>query len=155
AYKFSDKVVLRGGYGIFYAPNQYAFPNENRLGTRGFTAVKSYGFRTAGGFAPCPACTPTHPFPNGVEKTVGPSIGLRTGAGGSVHFVDQFRKSAYVHQYSADLQYELSGGTVVSAGYVGARSENLSVGGTESNTVNINQLDRKFLSEGTRLLDKV
>jgi hypothetical protein len=155
AYKFSDKVVLRGGYGIFYAPNQYAFPDENRMGTRGFTAVTTYIPSVDGGLTPCPTCTLTNPFPNGVEKPVGSSLGLRTGAGGNIHFVDQFRKSAYVHQYSVDLQYELPGGAVVSAGYVGARSENLSVGGTNSNTANINQLDRSLLSQGTRLLDQV
>ncbi|MCI0703658.1 MAG: TonB-dependent receptor, partial [Planctomycetia bacterium] len=126
AYKFSDKVVLRGGYGIFYAPNQYAFPNENRMGTRGFTAVTTYVASTDGGLTPCSTCTLTNPFPNGVEKPVGSSLGLLTGAGGNIHFVDQLRESAYVHQYSADLQYELARGTVVSAGYVGARSEKLS-----------------------------
>jgi hypothetical protein len=155
AYKFSDKLVLRGGYGIFYSPNQYAFPNENRLGTRGFTAVTSYFASADGGLTPCSTCTLTNPFPNGVEKPVGSSLGLRTGAGGSLHFIDQFRKSAYVHQYSADLQYELPGGTVASVGYVGARSENLSVGGTNSNTVNINQLDRSLLAQGARLLEPV
>src|SRR5215813_3662148 len=155
AYKFSDKVVLRGGYGIFYAPNQYAFPNENRLGTRGFTAVTSYVSSTDGGLTPCSTCTLTNPFPNGVEQPAGSSRGLLTGAGGDIHFVDQFRKSAYVHQYSADLQYELAAGAVVSAGYVGARSERLSVGGTNSNTVNINQLDAKFLSQGASLFDQV
>jgi hypothetical protein len=155
AYKLGDKVVLRGGYGIFYAPNQYAFPDENRMGTRGFTAVTTYIASTDNGLTPCSTCTLTNPFPNGVEKPVGSSLGLRTGAGGNIHFVDQFRKSAYVHQYSADFQYELAGGAVVSAGYVGSRSERLSVGGTNSNTVNINQLDRSLLSQGTRLLDQV
>jgi hypothetical protein len=155
AYKFSDKVVLRGGYGIFYAPNQYAFPNENRMGTRGFTAVTTYVSSDGAGLRPCSTCTLTNPFPNGVEQPAGSSRGLLTGAGGDIHFVDQFRKSAYVHQYSADLQYELSPGAVVSAGYVGSRSERLSVGGTNSNTVNINQLDPKFLSQGASLFDQV
>src|SRR5262245_21363866 len=155
AYKFSDKIVLRGGYGIFYAPNQYAFPNENRMGTRGFTAVTTYVASIDEGLTPCATCTLTNPFPNGVESPVGSSLGLRTGAGGDLHFVDQFRKSAYVHQYSADLQYELARGSVVSAGYVGARSERLSVGGTNSNTVNINQLDPKFLSQGASLFTQV
>src|SRR5262249_53121675 len=135
--------------------NQYAFPNENRLGTRGFTAVTDYIASTDGGLTPCSTCTLTNPFPNGVQKPAGSQQGLLTRAGGSIHFVDQFRKSAYVHQYSADFQYELSNGIVLSAGYVGARSENLSVGGTNSNTVNINQLSRDQLAQGTKLLDQV
>jgi hypothetical protein len=155
AYKFNDRMVLRGGYGIFYSPNQYAFPNENRMGTRGFTAVTNYIPSIDGNLTPCATCTLTNPFPNGVERPTGSSLGLRTGVGGNVHFVDQFRESAYVHQYSADLQYELGGGTVIAAGYVGARSEQLSVGGTNSNTVNINQLSRDQLALGTRLLEAV
>src|SRR5262249_57170320 len=103
-----------------------------------FTAVTSYVSSTDGGLTPCSTCTLTNPFPNGVEKPAGSSLGLRTGAGGSVHFVDQFRKSAYVHQYSADLQYELAGGTVVSAGYVGGRREDFAGGGTDLKTLKIN-----------------
>lgn len=155
AFSISPKLVLRGGYGVFYSPNQYAFPSENQMGTRGFTAVTNYVASRDGGLTPCAGCGLTNPFPNGVEKPAGSAAGLLTGAGGSIHFVDQFRKSAYVHQYSADLQYEFSNQLVVSAGYVGARSENLDVGGTNSNTVNLNQLDRSKLSLGTSLLDPV
>ena len=155
AYSIDARTVLRGGYGLFYAPNQYAFPNENRLGTRGFTAVTSYFPSNDGGLTPCATCTLTNPFPNGIEQPLGSSLGLQTGAGGTVHFVDQFRKSAYLHQYSVDLQRELTADMSVSIGYLGSRSENLSVGGTNSNNVNINQLDPGFLSLGAALLEQV
>ena len=155
AWTMESRTVLRGGYGIFYAPNQYAFPNENRLGTRGFTAVTSYFASADGGLTPCSTCTLTNPFPNGIEKPVGSALGLLTGAGGTLNFVDQFRKSAYVHQYSVELQRELARQIVVSVGYVGSRSENLSLGGTNSNTVNINQVDPRSLSLGSALLASV
>lgn len=155
AYSLNPRTALRGGYGLFYAPNQYAFPNENRLGTRGFTAVTTYFPSNDGGLTPCATCTLTNPFPNGIEQSVGSSLGLLTGVGGNVHFVDQFRKSASVHQYSADLQRELRGDMSMSVGYLGSRSENLSVGGTNSNTVNINQLEVRHQSLGTALLDPV
>jgi hypothetical protein len=155
AYTLNARTVLRAGYGLFYSPNQYAFPDENRMGTRGFTAVTSYFASNDGGLTPCPTCTLTNPFPNGIEQPVGNTLGPLTGAGGTVNFVDQFRESAYVHQFSADLQRELRRDMSVSIGYLGSRSENLSVGGTNSNTVNINQLDPQFLSLGTALLQQV
>ena len=155
AYSLNERTVLRGGYGLFFAPNQYAFPNENRLGTRGFTAITTYFASNDGGLTPCATCTLTNPFPNGIEQPVGSSLGLVTGAGGNLNFVDQFRESAYVHQYSLDLQREIRNDISVSIGYLGSRSENLAVGGTNSNTVNINQLEVRYQSLGTALLDAV
>jgi hypothetical protein len=155
AWSPNPKTVVRGGYGLFWSPNQYAFPTEHNLGTRGFTAVTTMVTSTDGGFTPCAGCSLTNPFPGGIEQPVGSSGGLSTGAGGTVHFVDQFRKSAYVHHYSFDVQREVGADMVVSVGYLGARSEQLSLGGANSNTVNINQLDPRFLSLGSALLDQV
>jgi len=155
AWSINPQTVVRGGYGLFWAPHQYAFPTEDNLGARGFTQVTDYVASTDEGLTPCPTCSIVNPFPNGFGQPTGSADGLLTGAGGSVNFVDQFRKSAYVHQYSLDLQRELPGNIVAGIGYVGAHSERLGVGGTTSSTVNINQLDPRFQALGAALLDQV
>jgi hypothetical protein len=155
AWSINDKTVLRGGYGLLWAPYQYAFPTEDRLGARGFTEVTDYVASFDGGLTPCPTCTIVNPFPSGFGQPPGSSRGILTGAGGSVNFVDQFRKSPYVHQYSIDFQRELSNRIVAGIGYIGATQKRMGVGGNDSGTVNINQLDPRFQSMGTALLDQV
>ena len=152
AWSINPRTVVRGGYGLFWAPYQYAFPTDNNLGARGFTQVTDYVASTDEGLTPCPTCSIVNPFPNGFDDPTGSAFGLLTGAGGSVNFVDQFRKSPYVHQYSLDLQRELPGNVVAGIGYIGARTERLGVGGTTSATVNINQLDPRFQALGAALL---
>jgi hypothetical protein len=151
-YLLTDTTVLHGGYGLFWAPTQYPSPSETSFGTRGFTAVTSY-FASNDGLIP--AGTLTNPFPNGIEQPQGSSGGLLTGAGGDVHFIDQFSKPAYVQQFSIDLQRELPGRVSVSAGYVGSRSDRLAVGGTADSTLNINQIPTQYLSMGTALQELV
>ena len=91
----------------------------------------------------------SNPFPTGFAQPQGNSRGLLTGAGGVIDFVDQNAKPGYVHQYSVDYQWELPASNVVTVGYMGSRSERLSMGGTSDATVNINQLDPSYLSLGT------
>jgi hypothetical protein len=153
AWSMNSDTVVRGGYGIFWAPAQYPFPSESSMGTRGFTAVTTYFASADNGLTP--AGKLDDPFPNGLEKPVGSSLGLLTGAGGDVHFIDQFGKSAYVHQYSVDVQRQFRGDIALTVGYVGSRSTNLGVGGTVDSTVNINQLDPKYSSLGTALQERV
>jgi hypothetical protein len=154
--KFSPRVgfawtlgpnVLRGGYGIFYVPGPYA--NNATVGARGFTGISTYFASSDGGLTP--AGSIDNPFPGGLDQPVGSSQGALTGVGTSVSFPDQFAKSGYVHQYSVDLQRELPGSLAVSIGYIGSRSEQLTVGGT----VNINQLPTELLSLGPALQQAV
>ena len=151
AWTLNTDTVVRGGYGLFWAPPQYPYPTESRMGTRGYTATTSYFASADNGLTP--AGTLTNPFPSGIEQPKGNAGGLLTGAGGSVDFVDQFSKPAYVHQYSIDVQRQLPGSMAVHLGYIGTRGENLMYNGTNASTININQLDPKYQALGTALLD--
>jgi hypothetical protein len=155
AYQIDTRNVIRGGYGLFWAPLQGHFPGESAYGTRGYTAVTSYVASFDNGLTPCPNCSVTNPFPNGLEQPVGNAGGRFTGVGGSVNFIDQNSKSPYVQQYSVDYQRELPGNIAVSAGYVGSRSENLTWGGTQNNAININQVPVQYQSLGAALNDAV
>jgi len=149
AWSIGESTVLRGGYGVFWAPYQPTY--ETR---RGYDAPTYYLATTDGGLTP--AGTLSDPFPFGLEEPVGSSLGLLTGAGGDVDFPDQLRKSAYVQQYSAEIQREIPGDIVVSGGYLGSRSDRLGLGGWGSGaSVNINQVDPSYQSLGSALLEPV
>src|SRR6266436_2719159 len=126
-----------------------------RAVTRGYTQVTDLVATTDGGLTPCAGCSIVNPFPAGISQPTGNAGGILTGAGGTVQFNDQFRKSAYVHQYSLDLQHELPGRIVAGISYIGATSRHLGLGGNDNATLNINQLDPKYLSLGSALLDQL
>jgi hypothetical protein len=155
AWSASPKTVVRGGYGLFWAPHQYPGIGATSLGVRGFTQRTDLVATTDGGLTPCAGCSIVNPFPGGLSQPTGSASGILTGGGGSVDFVDQFRKSAYVHQYSIDLQHELPGRLVVGVGYIGATSRHLGLGGNDDESVNINQLDPRYQSMGSALLQQV
>ncbi len=155
AWSIDSKTVLRGGFGLFWAPYQYAFPSETNLGARGFTQVSDYVASTDGGLTPCATCNITNPFPSGFQQPTGSKGGLATGAGGTVEFVDQFRKSPYVQQYSLDFQREIAGKLTLGLGYIGSRTERIGVGGNDSATVNINQLSAQNQALGAALAQQV
>ncbi len=154
-YSLNPKTVLRGGYGLFWAPVQFPFQSESGYGLRGYTAVTDYVSSFDGGLTPCPGCSLTSPFPSGIAQPVGNALGRTTGVGGSLTFVDQNAKSAYVQQYSIDLQMELPMRIALTAGYLGSRSERLGTGGTNNLGININQIPAEHMALGSALLQLV
>jgi len=151
SWSLDESTVLRGGVGLFWVPYQ---TTSSLARSRGFRALTSYLATNDGGLTP--AGTLTDPFPQGVADPVGASEGLLTGAGTNVEFADQFRKPAYVEKYSIEVQKELSGLLVLSAGYLGSRSERLAIGGGQFPvSININQVDPRFLELGSALLAPV
>jgi hypothetical protein len=142
AWNGPHKLVFRGGYGIFYAPEQYTSPSSTVWATQGYTVTDSAVTSTGGSnLFPAPGVF-ANPFPNGVRQVIGNSQGLGSLLGDSVNFIDQNIKPARVQQYTVDIQREMPGGVVLSAGYVGSWTSNITLGGTSSQSVNINQLPR-------------
>jgi trimeric autotransporter adhesin len=153
AWSLSERDVVRGGYGFYWAPPQFSGVGETAMGRLGYTATTTYLASTNGNRTP--ANSLSDPFPTGITPPQGDSGGLATGAGGVLDFVAPESRPGQVQQYSVDYTRELAGGIAVSIGYSGSRSENMPVGGTVDATVNINQLDASYLSLGSALLDLV
>jgi trimeric autotransporter adhesin len=145
AYTLNSRTVLRGGYGIFWAPWQS-------------------GVQQAAGFAQTttlqqnpliPITTIDNPFPSGLLPISGSSAGMLTGVSSTVTFIDPERDAPRVHQYSADIQRELGGDMSIGLTYMGSTGRHLTWGGTGTGAVNINQVDPRFLPLGARLTDQV
>jgi hypothetical protein len=151
AWSVADNDVIRGGYGFFWAPVQFPGVGETAMGRLGYTATTTYLSSTDGNRTP--ANSLSNPFPAGITPPQGSALGLATGAGGVIDFVDQNSGPGQVHQYSIDYSHEFPGGVAVSIGYSGSRSDNMPFGGTVDATVNINQLDPQYLALGPALLD--
>ncbi|MGH9386344.1 MAG: hypothetical protein ACRD2N_18875 [Vicinamibacterales bacterium] len=150
------RTTLRAGYGLFFAPSQIPQAlNQAGLGTRGFTASTTYVASEDGGLTPCEGCSLINPFPRGLEHPQGATSGLLTGAGGDIDFVDQSSGSARVYRYSLDVQRELPWRVALTVGYIGSRARGLALGGTNDASININQLDPRFLALGSALLQQV
>ena len=148
-YSIDTNTVLRGGYGIYWAPYNYPAPSTStsNYGQDGYTQNTLVAQN-----ATSPNVTLTNPFPNGVLQPTGNSLGALTGLNSNISYVDQNRSAPRVQQYSADVQHEIGHGMAITVSYIGARGDHLPLGGSNDTAININQLDPKYLALGATAL---
>lgn len=145
AYTLNDKTVVRAGYGLFWGPWQ-----SGVQGTPGYSQTTTLQQDTLRPFTSI-----NNPFPNGLTPITGNALGPLTGVSSAITFIDPDRDAPRVHQYSVDLQRQLPGEIGIGVTYMGSLGRHLTWGGTGAGAVNINQVDPRYLSLGTRLLDQV
>jgi len=147
AYKLDSKTVVRGGYGIFWAP-QFALGSP--IATVGYNQTTSPNASVDNNQTPL--LNLTNAFTSGILQPVGNTRGDLTGIGQSFSLVDPTAKSPYVQQYSFDVQRELPGGIATEIGMVGSKSSHLTTG---TASINLNALNPSLLSEGSALTASV
>jgi trimeric autotransporter adhesin len=135
AYTLNDRTVLRGGYGLFWAPWQSGVQSAV-----GYSQTTSLQQNTL-----IPITAIDNPFPGGLTPISGNAGGILTGVSTSVTVIDPDRDAPRVHQYSVDLQRQILSDMSVGVTYMGATGRHLTFGGTGTGAVNINQVDPKYL----------
>jgi hypothetical protein len=116
AYRLTDKLVLRGGWGRYYLN-----PDNDYLQTNGFSQATPYNPTLDGGRTYLPNMI-NNPFPDGIQIPPGSSQGALSFLGRGFTFVNPAFEIPYVNQFSFGLQYELGLRSRLEASYVGSRT---------------------------------
>ncbi|MBI1787910.1 MAG: carboxypeptidase regulatory-like domain-containing protein [Acidobacteria bacterium] len=123
AYQATNKLVLRGGYGIYYG----AFENRGGAPSLGY----NYPFQFDFSFQPANAISPVV-FPDGNISTLErglASVPLETrfvnGQGLTLRGIEFAYKTPYTQAYNFIVQYELRPQTSLEAGYVASLGRHL------------------------------
>jgi hypothetical protein len=146
AFRAADRVVWRGGWGVFYGPNNMS--NFNQLG---FSVTTNMVTSIDGNLTPADKLA--NPFPAGLAQPPGSSAGLLTAVGQSlsgvtaapIGSVPSFR-APLSQQFSTGLQFALPSGISLETSFVGNRSQRLTINGR-----NIDDIPDQYLALGNRL----
>ncbi len=162
AYQFAPKMVVRGGYGIYFGQSRSGVTGVVPYGSQGFNqytnVINAYPNEGSPpyihlGNGGNPNCTACGPFPNGLNQPAGNSLGLLNDVGYGA--IGPLRTSAanrtpYEQSWSLGIEREMPGNVLLNAEYIGKKGTHLPFSGynqwnflgpqIESPSANINNL---------------
>ncbi|MGH9673026.1 MAG: TonB-dependent receptor domain-containing protein [Bryobacteraceae bacterium] len=115
AYRLTRTTVIRTGAGIFFSPT--TAPSTAFVGS-GFTASTSLVTSLDG---VTPLTFLRNPYPDGINKRTGSSLGPATLLGQSVSFFDRANRTPYAGQWNFNVQQQLPGVVLLDVGYAASR----------------------------------
>lgn len=136
AFQFAPKMVLRGGYGIYYGQSRSGASGVVPYGGQGFDEYTNM-ITTYQNQGDTQYLHLSNPYPNGLNQPAGNSLGLLNdigyGANGPLR-IRAANQTPYEQSWSLGLERELPGNVVLTAQYVGKKGTHLPFSGA-------NQLD--------------
>jgi len=132
---WDDKTVIRGGVGVLVDP-LYPLPTSISYGFSQQTTVPE----PSGGLLPPVLATFSNPFPNGILRPVGSSLGAGTYLGNSISFLNPNTINPYTIRWEFSVQRELPGQMVLEAAYIGSHTLH------EYISTDMNPIPRQLLS---------
>jgi outer membrane receptor protein involved in Fe transport len=136
AYQFAQKMVARGGYGIYYGQSRSGVTGVMPYGGQGFNQY-TYIVPTYQNLGNTPWLHLNNPFPNGLIQPAGNSLGLMNdvgfGANGPLRTAAANR-TPYEQSWSFGIERQLPSNIVLNAEYIGKKGTHLPfTGSTERN----------------------
>lgn len=128
AYRISDKLVARGGWGRMYINPDWSvnlITNGWTQSTSATASQNSFNTLTCEPGVATGPCFPESPFPNGFIQPSGSTFGYGTSVGNAFSYVTSNWKPSYVDQYSFGFQYQMPLSSVLDVSYVGSSSNDL------------------------------
>ncbi|WP_162539443.1 TonB-dependent receptor [Granulicella sp. WH15] len=122
AYNPTPKLVIRGGYGIFFSHLAEYVQYGNAVG---FSQTTNTVPTNDGGLTFVSSLA--NPFPNGLIQPSGAGNGLLQSIGTSITFFPQHPSTPYNERYSLGFQYQLPADMIVEADYVGNQGYHIRV----------------------------
>ncbi len=142
AYKISNKLVMRGGYGRYFLN-----PSNDYLQTNGFSNNTPMVTTLDGGRTPIPNVI-ANPYPNGINAPPGASLGALSYVGQSFNFFDPTFKVPSSNQFSFGFQYQVTPASFLELKYVGNYIMNIQTNASQFNDISLADRQKCNILEG-------
>ena len=147
AYSVLPETVIRGGFGMVYAPLEISNNAVGFVPSTGFSSATAWATSLNGGLNPYNVLS--NPFPQGLVQPTGSSLGAGTSLGQSLTAWDANPKTPESYQWNFSIQRQLPSDILAEVAYVANRGLHL------TNSFNLNALNPQYLSMGAALQAKV